>query len=127
MYAACLPACLPDTDQFTVHPPTRWGVGPYYKMVQPHQTTRTVQQLKYIMCGGSADYNRGNKKTHFPSLFFFFFCSVWGTQVLFKTGHAEMATMMFETALEDNFSEAEGFDSASGMLDLHSHTVSTAL
>eukprot|EP00904_Undaria_pinnatifida_P007122 jgi/Undpi1/353/HiC_scaffold_1.g00349.m1 len=47
--------------------------------------------------------------------------------VLFKTGHAEMATMMFETALEDNFSEAEGFDSESGMLDLHSHTVSTAL
>lgn len=49
------------------------------------------------------------------------------TKVLFKTGHAEMATMMFETALEDNFSEAEGFDSDSGMLDLHSHTVSTAL
>ena len=73
-------------------------------------------------CGGSTT---GGGGSHFPDLVF---CGVGvGTQVLFKTGHAEMATMMFETALDDNFSEAEGFDPDSGMLDLHSHTVSTAL
>ena len=48
-------------------------------------------------------------------------------QVLFKTGHAEMATMMFEMALEENVSGEETTGVSNGLLDLHNHTASTAL
>lgn len=46
-------------------------------------------------------------------------------QVLFKTGHPEMATMIFEEALADDVDELNSF--AAPKLDLHNHTVSTAL
>lgn len=46
-------------------------------------------------------------------------------QVLFKTGHPEMATMVFEDALADGVEEFNSF--AAPKLDLHNHTVSTAL
>lgn len=48
--------------------------------------------------------------------------------VLFKSGHAEMATMLYETALPE-FSTEEGmsFDVSGGTLDLHNFTASTAL
>ncbi|CAN0101553.1 unnamed protein product [Ectocarpus sp. 12 AP-2014] len=45
--------------------------------------------------------------------------------VLFKTGHPEMATMVFEDALGDKIEELNSF--APPELDLHNHTVSTAL
>ncbi|CAN0155751.1 unnamed protein product [Hapterophycus canaliculatus] len=46
--------------------------------------------------------------------------------VLFKTGHPEMATMMFEQALADDaIEELNSFNAPK--LDLHNHTVSTAL
>ncbi|CAB1112967.1 unnamed protein product [Ectocarpus sp. CCAP 1310/34] len=45
--------------------------------------------------------------------------------VLFKTGHPEMATMIFEDALGGNIEELNSF--APPELDLHNHTVSTAL
>lgn len=45
--------------------------------------------------------------------------------MLFKTGHPEMATMMFEDALKDKVEELNSF--APPKLDLHNHTVSTAL
>lgn len=47
------------------------------------------------------------------------------SQVLFKTGHPEMATMIFEDALADDVDELNSF--AAPKLDLHNHTVSTAL
>lgn len=46
-------------------------------------------------------------------------------QVLFKTGHPEMATMVFEDAVKDNVDELNSFSKPK--LDLHNHTVSTAL
>jgi len=46
-------------------------------------------------------------------------------QVLFKTGHPEMATMVFEDAVRDNVDELNSFSKPK--LDLHNHTVSTAL
>lgn len=48
-------------------------------------------------------------------------------QVLFKTGHSEMATMMFEMALEENVLGEETLGVENGLLDLHHYTASTAL